>query len=508
MNRKATILWRSVVMALFVGMVPLGAYVVEQNGYVDTAPMLDVSVSIRTLSHVTIDNFGDSVWKTNSGSGFLVSRHRCEVWTNHHVIAGAALIEIYPRNWNKASGIPARVINSTPRTDVAILKLDQCKGIAEARLGDSDSLQPGDETFAVGNPLGRNPDSISRGIISHTERYRASNIPYLQTDAAINPGNSGGALFDHEGRVVGINTAIETTRFGASTGVGFAVPINLVKQVIAELRDGHPSWGDAGISSIVSNLSVDEAEVFDLPAGAAALVVTRTPDVGPSVGKLRVHDVIYRINNEWVVDSAQAIRFIGRQRVGETLTFGVLREGEHLDVDIQLAEGWKADKTPGADIYEGHLGLSLEMWAGKEGDLGQFDKPVITKVHSLGPAHKAHISSSQKSIMVRGQFVVPYLLDVKTITGVAFQGLFHAVDSVEEIENFAAMAYEEKLPLLLEIELWARKNPKDVNAKLQLKGTEFFKLIPRLAYDVLPATNPLGVARIAELKATRPISRY
>ena len=92
MNRKATILWRLVVLALFAGTVPLGAYMIEKNGIVDTNHMLDVSVSIRAMSHVTVDKFGDSVWETTVGSGFMVSSRNCEVWTNHHVIAEAALV--------------------------------------------------------------------------------------------------------------------------------------------------------------------------------------------------------------------------------------------------------------------------------------------------------------------------------------------------------------------------------------------------------------------------------
>ena len=208
MDNRKTLLWRLAVLGLFVSLLPLGINVLERRDTIDTARMLDASVSIRTASHVTIDKFGDSVWEVNNGSGFLVSSATCEVWTNHHVIAGAALIEVFPRGWNRNAGIPARVVNSTPRSDIAILELDHCNGLQQAELGDSDRMRPGDDVFAVGNPLGRNPDSISRGIISHTERFREGDTPYLQTDAAINPGNSGGALFDRDGRVIGVSTAI------------------------------------------------------------------------------------------------------------------------------------------------------------------------------------------------------------------------------------------------------------------------------------------------------------
>ena len=115
MNRKSTIMWRVAVLGLFASLVPLGLYILDEYNKIDSDRMLDVSVSIRTMSHVTVDKFGDSVWDIGNGSGFIVSAENCEVWTNHHVIADAAVIEVYPRGWKSTAGIKARVINSTPR---------------------------------------------------------------------------------------------------------------------------------------------------------------------------------------------------------------------------------------------------------------------------------------------------------------------------------------------------------------------------------------------------------
>ena len=488
MNRKGTILWRLAVLGLFASLLPLGINVLERHNRVDADGMINVSVSIRTMSHVTVDKFGDSVWEINNGSGFLVSSRNCEVWTNQHVIADAALIEVYPRGWNRSAGIRATVINSTPRNDIAILRLEDCSGIPQAVLGNSDLVQPGDETFAVGNPLGRNPDSISRGIISHTQRYRDSTTPYLQTDAAINPGNSGGALFDRNGKVIGINTAIDSTRYGTNLGIGFAVPINQVMQTVADLRQGPPSWGDAGFSGIVSTLTPDEAEVLQVPGGGGALVVTKTPETGPSQGRLEAHDVIYRINETAIRDTAQAVRLVGQYEVGDILSLDLVRAGEPMEVEIVLGEGWQGDSDPAPDNYDGFLGLTLEMWGDADGDRGQFKKPVITKVHSLGPAHRAHVASSQRSVVVNGPYVIPYLLDVKTVTGVAYQGKLHSIASVEEVEDFARRAYDEGEPLLLEIEYWARRNPQNHKTDLELASTAFFKILPQRA--IAEVTNP------------------
>lgn len=481
MNRKSTILWRMAVLGLFASLVPLAIYALERHNQVETESMLDVSVSIRTTSHVTVDKFGDSVWEINNGSGFLVSSRSCEVWTNHHVIEDAALVEVYPRGWNRTAGIPAKVINSTPRYDIAILQLEYCDQIPQAVLGNSNLVQAGDETFAVGNPLGRNPDSISRGIISHTARYREGTIPYLQTDAAINPGNSGGALFDRNGHVIGMNTAIDSTRFGTSLGVGFALPIKLVRHAVADLRLGPPSWGDAGFSGIVSTLTPDEAEVLNIPGGGGALVVTKTPETGPGLDKLKAHDVIYRINDTEIISTEQAVRRVGQYDAGDVIVLDLMRTGEQRQVEIVLGEGWKGDPSPSPDNYDGYLGMTVEMWNEAEGDRGQFKRPVITKVHSLGPAHRARISSSQKSVVINGNFVIPYLLDVKTVTGVAYQGKFHPIGTVDDLEAFADRAYREGNPLLLEIEYWARSNPRDHNTDLQLENTAFFKLMPERA---------------------------
>ena len=496
MNRKSTILWRMAVIGLFVSLVPLGIYTLERHNQIDTEAMLDVSVSIRTMSHVTVDKFGDSVWEVNNGSGVLVASRNCEVWTNHHVIEDAALIEVFPRGWNRTTGIAARVVNATPRHDVAILELESCADLPQAVLGNSSQVQAGDETFAVGNPLGRNPDSISRGIISHTQRFRDSTTPYLQTDAAINPGNSGGALFDRNGHVIGINTAIDSTRLGANVGVGFAVPINLVMQTVAALRLGPPSWGDAGFSGIVSTLTPDEAEVLEVPDGGGALVVTKTPDEGPSREKLQAHDVIFRINDTAIKSTEQAVRLVGQYDVGETLELDLIRAGVEHKVEIVLGEGWKADAAPSPDNYEGFLGMTVEMWDSAEGDRGQFKKPVITKVHSMGPAHRARISSSQKSVVINGPYVIPYLLDVKTVTGVAYLGEFHSIASVEDLDAFAARAYREGKPLLLEIEYWARSNPQNHKEDLALASTAFFKLMPERA-----------IAAVSDSEIERIVSR-
>ncbi len=486
MARKSTLLWRGGVLGMILAVIPVAVFTYDRYNAVDSDAMLNVSVSIKTISHVRIDRVGDSVWESGTGSGFLVSAQDCEVWTNHHVIADAAVVEVFPRGWNRASGIQAEVVNSTPRSDVAILRMEHCEGIPEARLGDSSQVAAGDETYAVGNPLGRNPDSISRGIISHTERFATGLTPYLQTDAAINPGNSGGALFNHAGEVIGMNTAIASTKDGANVGIGYAVPINLVRKITAQLHSGPPSWGDAGLNSIVSSLTPDEAEIFKVPDGHAAIIVTKDPKEGPSAGKLKARDVIYKINKVGVTAADQAMRTIASYAKGDIVVFEVMRNGESHTIDIILDEGWKAEEEQVAEYYEGHLGMTLEMWTDEDSERGAFESPVITKVQSLGPAHKAHIASSQKNVGFRGPFMVSFQLDVKTITGAVYDGEYIPVSTPEDMEQLAEKAYKETSPLLLEIQVWARKNPMDLEASLDHLGTAFYKVVPTVSTASTP----------------------
>ncbi|MCK5363186.1 MAG: hypothetical protein KAR22_09470, partial [Gammaproteobacteria bacterium] len=158
-------------------------------------------------------------------------------------------------------------------------------------------------------------------------------------------------------------------------------------------------------------------------------------------------------------------------------------------VDITLDEGWKADEEQVAEYYQGHLGMTLEMWTDEESDRGKFDSPVIAKVQSLGPAHKAHISSSQKNVGFRGPFMVSFQLDVKTITGAVYEGEYFPVSTPGEMEQLAQKASKETSPLLLEIQVWARKNPMDLDASLDHLGTAFYKVLPTATTAVAPANG-------------------
>lgn len=440
--------------------------------------MLGASVSIRTLSHVRTDHVGDSVWEAGQGSGFLVSSTSCEVWTNHHVIDGAALVEVFPHGWRDDDGIPAKVVGSTPRADFAILRMSRCDGMTPAPLGDSDTSQTGEVTFAVGNPLGQNPDSITRGIISHTERYIHGSTAFLQTDAAINPGNSGGALYNTNGEVIGMSTAIASVK-GVNSGIGYAVPVNVLKGQAQRLRNGTPSFGDAGIDEDVSNLSPEQASLLRVPQGNAAIMLLEDPEGGPAEGVLKAHDVIYAIQGKSIRNAAHAKDMISDYDPGQVLSFNLVRAGEPVSVDVTLAAGVADEDRPQPDHYHGLLGMTLEMWSEMDDERGRFETPVITQVKSLGPAHRARIMSSQKTLVFGPSGLTPHMLDVKTVTGVVIDGVYAPVSQVSQVEDAARRAHRSGQAILLEVALWSRENPMDRSAELAHIGTRFFTLEPR-----------------------------
>ena len=215
-----------------------------------------------------------------------------------------------------------------------------------------------------------------------------------------------------------------------------------------------------------------------MPSRARAVILTADPEPGASHGKLFARDVIYQIDATPVRDANQVTRLISNHSPGETLQFHLVRAGKVAAIDVELDNGWKGNKRWDADYYDGVLGMKLEHWDGDHGLSRRFDTPVITRIYSLGPAHQAHITSSQSSVAFRGPIMVPFQLDVKTVTGVVYAGRYHQATSPSVVETFARQAFDSDAPLLLEIELWARADPRNVGAPLTRRGKAFLPRQP------------------------------
>ena len=265
------------------------------------------------------------------GSGFVV-RSDGFIVTNHHVINGADQITI---EFNDGSFRDAVVIGSDENIDIALLKVDAETTLEFVEFGDSDISRVGDWVMAMGNPLGQG-FSVSVGIISARNRELAGNYDdYIQTDAAINRGNSGGPLFNMNGEVVGVNTAILSPN-GGSIGIGFSMASNVVEPVVKQLKEfGEVRRGWLGVS--IGDLNQDMADALGMkePSGSIVLEVYDGPskDAG-----LLASDVIVMFDNKEVSNSGELVRIVGDTTVGRTVDVIVLRQGERIKVRVKLGQ--------------------------------------------------------------------------------------------------------------------------------------------------------------------------
>ena len=264
------------------------------------------------------------------GSGFIISADGFLV-TNNHVIEGAEQIEVFLTDGTR---LPARIVGADDKTDLAVLKVEAGFDLPFVEFGDSDTAIVGDWVMAIGNPFGLG-GSVTLGIVSARNRDIQSG-PYdqfIQTDASINQGNSGGPLFDMNGKVVGINTAI-IARGGSSLGIGFAVPGNLAKPVInqlAEFGETRRGWLGVGIQEVTSDIasSIGRSSTF----GALVIDITKA---GPSDGVIREGDIILEFDGKLIQRMRDLPRVVAETAVGKGVPVKILRDGEEIVLHITL----------------------------------------------------------------------------------------------------------------------------------------------------------------------------
>jgi serine protease Do len=277
------------------------------------------------------------------GSGFVISEDGYIV-TNNHVIEGADEIII---EFRAGFELEAELIGTDPNTDIALLKVDADEALPFVPFGDSEAARVGDWVMAMGNPLGQG-FSVSVGIVSAKGRALSGSYDdYIQTDAAINRGNSGGPLFNLDGEVIGVNTAILSPT-GGSIGIGFAMSSAVVTNVVDQLREfGETRRGWLGVR--IQDVSDELAEGLGLAEARGALV-TDVPEGPAREGGVEVGDVILSFNGVDVADTRELVRIVGDSTVGETVRMVVAREGETQTLRVTLgrretAEG-VASTTP------------------------------------------------------------------------------------------------------------------------------------------------------------------
>jgi serine protease Do len=338
-----------------------------------------------------------------AGTGFIISKEGL-ILTNNHVVEGADKVEVTLYGEEDDVRYAARVIGRDPLTDSALIELTEKPkgGLPEARFGDSAQMQPGDWVVAIGNPFGLS-HTISVGVVSALKRpfpvSEGRTVDMLQTDAAINPGNSGGPLLNVRGEVIGMNTAIfADSRQSGNIGIGFAVPINAVRNLLPQLRTGKITRGMIGVQ--VTAVPRDALEEFGLTERAGA-VVSSVADNGPAdKAGIEPGDVIVEVNSKPIPSRDELVQTIMALAPGTTVPVTVLRDKQRKTLNVTIGEidldreGSRpaSAETPTEDATEG-FGMTLgnltadrarrlDLEAGVTG-------AVVLDVDAAGPAARA-----------------------------------------------------------------------------------------------------------------------
>ena len=275
---------------------------------------------------------------TSLGSGFIIAPEGVVV-TNNHVIKDADEIYVV---LDDDTELEASVVGIDDKTDLAVLKVSASEDLPFVPFGDSDGARVGDWVIAIGNPLGFG-GTVTAGIVSARGRDINSGPydNYIQTDASINKGNSGGPLFNMDGEVIGINTAIYSPN-GGSIGIGFAVPSNLASNVVSQLRDfGTTRRGWLGVT--IQQVTDEIAESLSLPEASGALVATVHDESPAAAAGIKTGDVIATFDGKKVPNSRRLPRMVADTTVGQTVPVEVWRNGDLVSVDVTLGQLEKVD---------------------------------------------------------------------------------------------------------------------------------------------------------------------
>lgn len=329
---------------------------------------------------------------TSLGSGFVIDGEGYIV-TNNHVIQGAEDITVIFRDDTQ---LKAKLIGSDSRIDVALLKVEppNKKPLPAIKWGDSDKERVGDWVIAIGNPFGLG-HSVTAGIISARGRSLNDSLDdYLQTDAAINKGNSGGPLFNADGEVIGVNTAIYSPS-GTNAGLAFSIPSNLVKQVADQLREfGRVKRGWIGVS--YQSVTDDIADSFGLDRARGVLVANVAADGPAAKAGLKRNDIIISFAGQDVLDLRRFPRLVANARVGSTIDLVVWRQGKEVPLKLRVGEQEEADKQTASAT-------------GTPKKPAEVDQPVTSTIEQLGltlqkPSdqlrEKYGLSNQQKGVVV------------------------------------------------------------------------------------------------------------
>jgi serine protease Do len=323
------------------------------------------------------------------GSGFIMSKEGY-ILTNNHVVEGADQIKVKLAGGKEFEG---KVVGRDPKTDLALVKIEGNADLQPLNLGNSDDLKVGNWVVAVGSPFGLE-QTVTAGIVSAKGRVIGSG-PYdnfIQTDASINPGNSGGPLINLQGEVVGINTAI----IASGQGIGFAIPINMAKEVAPQLQKrGHVTRGLLGV--VIQDVTPELAKSLGLKESKGALVSQVAPGGPADKAGIEQGDVIVSFDGRRVNDSKDLPRIVASTAVGNTVTVKLLRDGKELERQAKVGEMEEENtaETEQSPIHPS-LGVTVQNLTpqiARELGLKKSTGVVVTGVEPGSPAAEAAIQS-------------------------------------------------------------------------------------------------------------------
>ena len=338
------------------------------------------------------------------GSGFIIDKDGT-ILTNTHVVAGADEIEVQLADERK---FKAEVVGEDPRYDVAVIKIKAEADVPFVKLGDSDKMRPGDWVMAIGNPFGLEK-TVTVGVVSATGRVVGGGTygKYIQTDASINPGNSGGPLFNLQGEVIGINSMI----FANGQGIGFAIPINMAKQLTPQLvKQGRVTRGWLGVA--IQDITPELAQSFGLKDGQGALIADVYAGSPAAKAGLQRGDVVTSFDGQVVKEPYDLTLAVGGTSPGKDVAIVVLRSGQQKTLTIRVGENKEEQNiqagkaSPQAPSSADRLGIVAQSIT--PDDAAALDVPanfkgvVVARIEPMSIAETAEIAPGDVILEVNG----------------------------------------------------------------------------------------------------------
>ncbi|HCM9423550.1 TPA: serine endoprotease DegP [Enterobacter asburiae] len=309
------------------------------------------------------------------GSGVIIDAAKGYVVTNNHVVDNANSIKVQLSDGRK---FDAKVVGKDPRSDIALIQIQDPKNLTAIKIADSDALRVGDYTVAIGNPFGLG-ETVTSGIVSALGRsgLNAENYEnFIQTDAAINRGNSGGALVNLNGELIGINTAILAPD-GGNIGIGFAIPSNMVKNLTSQMvQYGQVKRGELGI--LGTELNSELAKAMKVDAQRGAFVSQVMPNSSAAKAGIKAGDVITSLNGKPISSFAALRAEVGSMPIGSKVTLGLLHDGKPVNVSLELQQS-SQNQVDSSTIFSGIEGAEM---SNKGADKGV----VVNNVKANSPA--------------------------------------------------------------------------------------------------------------------------